>query len=279
MNESFAENINGIKICYEIYGDGYPVFLLHGFGAKKEYWIAQVSELSKKFKVITLDLRGSGKTDRPNVPYTMELLADDLKGFMDFLKIEKAHFIGHSLGGAVIQNFVLKYHDQVNKMILICTFPDIPLDQAGLEMYKKSQLDVYKAILKDPIKGFYDKMKLRFSRDFFKLMKEDPKNVFHNIFSTEDLMKSEKVNPITPQDIDNLANAVKTHKVLDRLQEIKNETLIIAADKDRIASKVTSDQLHEKIPSSILEVVPGGHWVNLEKALEVNQIIIDFFES
>ncbi len=279
MNELFAENINGIKICYEIFGDGYPVFLLHGFGARKEFWIAQVSELSKKFKVITLDFRGNGKTDRPNVPYTMEMFVEDLKEFIHFLKIERAHLIGHSLGGAVIQNFALKYHALVNKIILISSFPDIPMDLTGLEAYKKSQMTALEARLKDPINGFYVKMKIRFSRDFFKLMKEDPKKKFYGLFSTEDLIKSENTNPITPQDINNLANAIITHKVLNRLQEVKNETLIIVGHKDRIVSKVASDQLHEKIPNSILEVLPGGHWINLEKAPEVNQIILEFLES
>ncbi len=64
---SFAD-INGIKICYEIYGsdNNIPIILIHGFGAKKEIWNSQVGALSKKFKVITFDIRGSGKSDRPN---------------------------------------------------------------------------------------------------------------------------------------------------------------------------------------------------------------------
>ena len=276
MTELFAEKVNGIKVCYEIHGEGYPVFLIHGFAAKKEYWIAQISDLSKKFKVVTIDLRGSGKSDRPNISYTMDMLVDDLKGLIDFLKIEKAHLIGHSLGGAVIQNFTLKYPNYVNKIILICSFPDLPLDEKGIEMYKENQIAIYEARLKDPIQSFYDKMKLRFSREFIKLMKEDPNRKFHGIFSANDLIESDKINSVTPQDIINLTNTLVTHKVLNRLREIKNETLIIAGDKDRLASKAARDQLHEKIINSTLKVIPGSHWVNLEKAPEVNQIILDF---
>jgi pimeloyl-ACP methyl ester carboxylesterase len=276
MTNLFAENINGIKICYEIHGEGYPVFLVHGFAAKKEYWIAQINYLSKKFKVITLDNRGAGKSNRPNNPYTMEMLVDDLKGLMDFLKIGKAHLIGHSLGGAVIQHFALKYPDYVNKIILICSFPDLPLDEVGIRMYKENQIAMYEARLKDPIKAFYDKMKLRFSREFIKLMKEDPKKKFHGIFSAYDLIESEKIDSVTPQDINNLTNTLITHRVLNQLPEIKNDTLIIAGDKDKLASKASRDQLHEKIPNSILKIVSGSHWVNLEKAPEVNKIILDF---
>ncbi len=276
MTELFAENINGIKICYEIYGEGYPVFLVHGFAAKKEYWIAQISDLSKKFKVITLDNRGAGKSDRPNIPYTMEMLVDDLKGLMDFLKIDKAHLIGHSLGGAVIQHFAVKYPECVNRIILICSFPDLPLDEVGTRMYKENHIAIYEARLKDPIKSFYDKIKLRFSREFIKLMKEDPKKKFHGIFSANDLMESEKINPVTPQDINNLTNTLITYRVLNRLQEIKNETLIIAGDKDKLAPKAARDKLHEKIPNNTLKIILGSHWVNLEKAPEVNKVILDF---
>ena len=101
MTELYA-NISGLKICYEIKGDGYPLFLVHGFGVKKETWVSQFTPLSEKFKVIRFDNRGAGKSDRPSSPpYTMELFADDLKGLMDYLQINKAHIIGWSVGGMI----------------------------------------------------------------------------------------------------------------------------------------------------------------------------------
>jgi 3-oxoadipate enol-lactonase len=280
MTESYTE-INGIKICYGIFGDGFPVFLIHGFAANKEFWITQINELSKKFKIITMDNRGSGKSDRPNELYTMEMLAEDLKGLMDYLKIEKAHLIGHSLGGAVIQHFVLKYPERVIKLVLIASFADLPLDQSGIEMYKNNQIAIYEAGLKDPIKAFYDKMKLRFSRNFFKLMKENPTKRWYDLWSTEDLMKITKSNPSTSQDIINLSNALITHKTSTRLHKIKNATLIIGAEKDKVASKVSSEQLHQGIPNSILKIFTEGegHFLNLEKAPEINKLIIEFLEK
>jgi pimeloyl-ACP methyl ester carboxylesterase len=280
MTESYTE-INGINICYEIFGDGYPVFLIHGFAANKEFWIAQVGELSKKFKVITMDNRGSGKSNRPNELYTMEMLAEDLKGLMDYLKIETAHLIGHSLGGAVIQHFILKYPERVNRLVLIASFTDLPLDQSGIEMYKNNQIAIYEASLKDPVKAFYDKMKIRFSRNFFKLMKENPAKKWYDLWSMEDLMKITQLNPLTSQDIINLSNALITHNKSTRLHKIKNETLILGAEKDRVVSKVSSEQLHQGIPNSKIKIFneAEGHFLNLEKAAEVNQLIVDFLEN
>jgi pimeloyl-ACP methyl ester carboxylesterase len=73
MTELFAE-VNSIKICYEISGEGEPLLLVNGFGSKKESWIAQFKHLSERFRVIRFDNRGAGKSDRPHIKYTMGFL-------------------------------------------------------------------------------------------------------------------------------------------------------------------------------------------------------------
>ena len=114
-------DVNGIKICYEIHGEGYPVILVHGFGSKKEAWVAQTIPLAEHFKVIVFDNRGAGKSDRPEGPYQMEMYADDIRGLMDYLRIDKAYIIGWSLGGMIVQIFLLKYPDLADKAVLINT--------------------------------------------------------------------------------------------------------------------------------------------------------------
>ena len=90
-------------------------------------------------------------------------------------------------------------------------------------------------------------------------MKQDPQLKFHNIFSAEDLIKSEGDDPWKPQDIINHANALGELQTLNVLNEIKNNTLIIAGEKDKLTPKSSSIQVHEKIPNSKLEIIPGGH--------------------
>ena len=141
MTEQFAD-VNGIKICYDIHGDGDPVILIHGFSDRKEHWRAQVGTLSKHFKVIRMDNRGAGKSDRPDGDYTMEDYASDIAGLMDSLGIEKSHIIGHSLGGMIAQNFAILYPNRVDKLILINTIPGLKppgesIDEA-IKMYSKA---------------------------------------------------------------------------------------------------------------------------------------------
>lgn len=279
MTEVFAY-VNGIKICYEVKGEGVPVFLIHGFGAKKESWIAQFGPLSEHFKVIRFDNRGSGKSDRPNQPYTMELFADDINGLMEYLKINKAHIAGVSVGGMIAQHFAVKYPNRLNKLILINTTPKWPENKSGLEVYKQSKITGYEKRLKDPTKAFFDSTPMSYTLKFRKEMKENPKKKFYGLFSAEDLIREDTINPATPQDIENQAHALGTHNIIDRLHEIKSETLIMCASNDRQMPMSVNLQIHERIPNSKFIVIEkAGHSSYKEKAPEVNKHIIDFLKS
>lgn len=272
---NFAD-VNEIKICYEIYGEGYPLILVHGFGAKKESWIAQIGALSKHFKVITFDNRGAGKSDRPDEPFTMEVFADDIKGFMDFFKIEKAHVMGWSLGGMIVQHFALKYPERINKIILIHT----NYKGAGGELYKNMRLDELELLKQDPAKAFWQGARLGYIHAFRKEMEANPKKKFHGLWSAEDLIKESTIDPPTSRDIENQAHALDTHNTLERLSEIKNQTLLLAASHDRLCPKSVMVEMHERMPNSILKAIEkAGNLSPLSRAPEVNQIIIDFLKD
>ncbi|MBD3256154.1 MAG: alpha/beta fold hydrolase [Candidatus Lokiarchaeota archaeon] len=278
MTEKYIK-VNGIKICCQIQGEGKPLILIHGFAMYKEIWLAQIFDLSKNFQVITLDLRNSGNSSHPEESYEMEAFVEDMKALMDHLKIDKAHIAGHSLGGMIAQNFALIYPDRLNKLILIATLPRFPGDMTGLEMYKKSQINSFRAKQENPIDSFYGKMKQRFTRKFFKEMKENPKKKFHGIFSTEDLIDLEIHGSSSITDIEILANSMGSHDTLAQLNQIQNDTLILVGEKDRFTPKNVSELMHEEIPNSVLKILPGGHFFPLENAPEVNKIIIDFLSD
>ncbi|MHA1254749.1 MAG: alpha/beta fold hydrolase [Promethearchaeota archaeon] len=278
MTEQFAD-ANGIKICYSDHGDGFPIILIHGIGAKKETWIAQLKALSNKYKVIAIDVRGTGKSDRPNILYTMEMLADDIKGLMDYLKIEKAHIAGRSMGGMIAQELVLKYPKLVEKLILITTSPGFP-DEEGVEMMIKGRIEEIKDIRTNPEQSFWRKARMLFHQKFRKEMEANPKKKFYGIWSAEDLIKEDSIDPPTAQDLINQGHAIKKHNTSERLIEIKNDTLLLASSHDRLTSKSGMEEMSKKIPKSTLKVIDrAGHYNHLSNAPEFNQIILDFLES
>ncbi|NHJ22245.1 MAG: alpha/beta hydrolase [Candidatus Lokiarchaeota archaeon] len=277
--EDFA-NINGVKICFQVQGEGYPLVLLHGFAMYKEFWKWHSQEFSKKFKVITLDLRGCGCSDHPSETYSMETLADDVKSLLNYLDIERAHVGGHSFGGMVAQQFALKHPEHLNKLILMSTFANIPLDKSGLDMYQRSQLSFYDAKVKNPENAFWVKMKQRFSRNFFKDMNQNPQKLHHDMFTAEDLMHLEATKGTSkPQDILNQIYAITTHNTVDCLVNIKNATLILTAVKDRIISASSCELLNEKIPTSELVMFKSSHFFMLEEAPDFISEVLNFLKQ
>ncbi|MFX1451892.1 MAG: alpha/beta fold hydrolase [Promethearchaeota archaeon] len=283
MTEQFAD-VNGIKICFDIHGDGDPIILIHGFSDRKEHWRAQISSLSEYFKVIRMDNRGAGKSDRPDGEYTMNLYASDVLGLIDFLGIGKAHIVGHSLGGMIAQNFAILYPSKVNKLILINTLPGLrppgePIDEA-IRMYKENAINGHEAMLKDPLNEFINGAKGKYSRNFWKLMRDNPKKNFHEIWSVEDLIEEKLKDGPTIKDLSNQAHALSTHNTYERLHEIQNEVLILSAERDKSCPKSMGEKMHELIPNSKFIIIKGaGHQSILEKAPEINHIIIDFLKS
>ena len=270
---------NGIKISYDLKGKGFPLILIHGFGSKKEIWKPQIIDFSKKYKTITFDLRGTGKTDRPNYPYIMEMFADDIKGLMDYLKIESTHLIGRSLGGMIAQNFVLKYPQNVKKLVLIASNAIFD-DESVVDLVINNRIKDIELLKKDPVKAFWNKSLFVYHQKFRQELKQNPKKKFYNAFSLEDLIEESTINPSRAQDIINQGSAMKGHNTLNRLNQIKNETLLLAASHDRLIPKSLMVEINKRIPNSILKIIDkAGHFMTVSRATEVNNIILDFLNS
>lgn len=102
-NGKFVE-VNGAEIYYEEYGQGDPLFLLHGFGGTTDDWKPFIQEYSKSYQVIVWDMRGHGRSSNPDtsIVFKHEVAARDLLAMMERLQISKTNAIGHSAGGIVI---------------------------------------------------------------------------------------------------------------------------------------------------------------------------------
>ncbi|WP_051884481.1 alpha/beta fold hydrolase [Chryseobacterium luteum] len=112
--------LKNTKLYYEVYGEGEPLFLLHGNSGSIQDFYQQVPVLSKKFKVIAIDTRGQGRsTDTSRTDFTYTQFADDIKALADNLGLKKINIAGWSDGGITGLEFALKYPENLNKLITI----------------------------------------------------------------------------------------------------------------------------------------------------------------
>jgi len=113
--------INRIMIHYEEQGQGLPVIFIHGFPLNHTIWAPVLPLLKSQARLITPDLRGHGQSEAPASIYSMDQFAEDMRGLMDRLKIDKAVLIGHSMGGYISLAFARLYPERLAGLGLVST--------------------------------------------------------------------------------------------------------------------------------------------------------------
>jgi pimeloyl-ACP methyl ester carboxylesterase len=116
--------VNGIKIWYATFGGGEPVILLHGGLANADYWGNQVRALQKSYQVVVMDSRGHGRSTRNEQPYGYDLMAADVIGVMDYLKIRKVAIVGWSDGAIIGLDIAMHHPERVSKLFAFAANSD-----------------------------------------------------------------------------------------------------------------------------------------------------------
>lgn len=257
-------NINDNTLNFNIEGNGFPVVLIHGFSDDLNYWNFLSNELKKHFTVITLDLRGHGKTPLGDKPITIELLGDDVYKLLEKLYIDKCHVIGFSLGGNVALELALNHPKTVKTLILISSY---------------AQADDN---LKECFKGFNKELKKSFKNYFDEIIPyilpedlcESNKEEFEKIIETKE--KTCKLD-----DLRQVLHAGKNFNRINELSKINCRTLIIASEDDELTLCDLSKKMHEQIPNSQLELLDYvKHNVFIgENIPKLNKLILEFLRN
>lgn len=118
-----ATSSDGARIFYEVSGprDGTPVVMIQGLGADSRGWILQRRAVARSHRVVLVDNRGVGRSDRPPGPYDLEQMATDVIACLDDAGIDRAHVVGASMGGVISQIIAVLHPDRVRSLVLCCT--------------------------------------------------------------------------------------------------------------------------------------------------------------
>jgi pimeloyl-ACP methyl ester carboxylesterase len=229
-------HLNGIDLYYEVHGQGEPVLLVPGFTADHNMWMLQIPALASQFQVIVPDNRGSGQSSQPEGPYTIRQMADDAAALLEHLGIAKAHIVGASMGGAIVQEFALAYPEKVHSLAILCSWArGDAITAKKLELWKKAYLrlepeDCLEFTLQSCLTHrFYE---LPGAVDMLKM------NLLANPF------------PQTPAGFFGQAAACEAHDTLDRLEGILAPTLVWGAAEDLLLPPRMARAIAERIPGA-----------------------------
>jgi 3-oxoadipate enol-lactonase len=117
--------VNGVRLYYEQEGQGSDLILIHGLGMSLRDWDAHMPDLAKHHRVLRIDVRGFGQSDKPPGPYSPQLFASDVAGIARACHITRAHVAGISMGGVITQRLVFDFPELVQSMTLISTSSEV----------------------------------------------------------------------------------------------------------------------------------------------------------
>ena len=262
--------VGDIKIYYEVHGDGEPLVMISGCGTDLSAWANQVPALSLKYHVITFDNRGTGRSDKPDVPYTMQTMAADVAGLLDSIGIGAAHILGYSMGGVIAQEFALTYPERTLTLILSCASPagspDVILPEPQIMAL---MFDPETITRLTPLEWSGKLLGCMCSQEF---LDRHPHLV-------NEVMAMQSEHPTPPHCITRQVEAMLTAHTYDRLPKIKAPTLVIGGTADRITPCDNLRLLASKIPNSELVILENlGHGMFIEGADETNRVILRFLK-
>ena len=258
---------NNITLNYEQQGSGEPLILLPFLSADNACYTFQVAEYAKHFTCISVDLRGTGESDRPTAPYSIEDLADDIAAFLDALNIPSAHITGLSLGGVIGLWLAAKYPDKVKSL-------SVHSGWSKTDLFVKTLVNGWqvtaKALNNVPEMTIQNIFPWCFMPELYA---ERP----DYIQSLSDFVRSRPAQTVA--DFILQSNAVIAHDVEEQLINITAPTQISFGSHDMVTSTRFAFPMQERIRNTELIIFDRcAHAPNFERADEFNQRTLEFLQ-
>jgi len=256
----------GRTINYDVRGDGMPLLLIRGLGGQGADWGSTAGRLASDFQVITFDNRDAGSNESETAGYSISDLADDAAGLLRAIGIERAHVLGHSMGGFIALHLVLNHPDLVDHLILVGTSP-----AAGAALGQPLVAPTEEEWISDPVERSRQRAPLTHGPGYFDKRPDE----------LEEIAQLSATNRITREGYTrHLAAISDTHDVRDRLGEINAPTLVAHGDVDPLVSIRGGQMLADGIPGAIFKVYPGvGHFPYREAADDFHRDVDAFLRG
>jgi len=293
MQEGFVD-ANGVLIYYMTVGHGAPLMIVHGGpGASHDYFLPYLLPLARHNKLIFIDERGSGKSERLEdiSKYTVENMADDCEAVRVALGLGKISILGHSYGGVVVQAYAFKYQKNLTHLILGSTFSSTTeINQALAKIKAAMPDDKRKRMDQLEQAGLYDKgeswergryaeeyAKLAWGVGYFPFLYQNHPDANYDPVAGNTTNSWELYREMWGSHGEYIVDGnLKSVEWVDKLSTIKVPTLIIVGDHDE-SDPVMSKEMNAKIAGSKLVIVPkSGHMTFVDQPNLFIKTVSDF---
>lgn len=257
--------VNGAELYYEVEGTGENLLLISPLGGDSSYWTRQSQELSRHYKVISFDSRGTGFSSECDQSYSTLVMAQDALALLKKLGVERTHVVGLAMGGLVAQHMAVMRPELVDRMVLassyarahenlssiVAEWQKVALQNGMEELFDLCLASLFSESFVKDADGEVDKL-----RTFFHLNLQSPNSFVYQ--STAGIRHD-------------------TTAVLDR---INCPTLVLHGEADRVVDKSLADELASGIRNSCFKVIADApHFMNWEHAARFNDEVLQFLSA
>lgn len=252
-------DVNGTRLNYTVEGAGPWLTLAHPLGVDHAVWDEIAAHFATRFTVLRYDSRGHGASAVPPGPYTLPMLAADLKGLLDALNVAHTHFAGISMGGTVGQQFALDHPGMLNSMTLIDTTSQTDVDAANA-LERRAAL-----ALADGMDALVDATLERWLTAGFRQRHPD---------AAERVGQALRATP--PQGYAACCAALRQAQLTERLDQIRCPTLVLVGEADTGAPVATAQLIASRIRGARLAIIDDAAHLSI---VEQPQAIIAQMET
>lgn len=256
--------INETEYYYELHGSGEPLVLVAGYCSDHRHWLPILDQLAKHFQVLIFDNRAIGQTMDNNSSLSTQIMADDTMMLAATLGLDNPSFIGHSMGGTIVQDIALRYPNKINKIAIL----------QSSSKWRQAML-----------KGLNSILNMRKENTTFNLQFEAILAwVFGDAFLQNKVAVESLKNVILSDEFpQSLNDQIRQFEVLEnfnnenRISDIQAPTLVASGIQDIISLPYESLKLAKGIPGAKFVSVNCGHNMILEAPEETIDILLSFF--
>jgi len=253
--------VNGIEVNYEIHGkEGAPwLTFSHSLACSLRMWDAQLAAFKDRFHILLYDTRGHGNSEAPKGPYTLDMLAEDLRQLLAELKIKRTHYCGLSMGGMI---------GQVVALTDPGLFDHVVLADTGHTQSAETKKQWEERINTAQTRGMHPLVQPTIERWFTAPFRNDPE--------VERIRKLIQNTPV-PGYV-GCCHAISNLNTTERLKQIRNPVLAITGEQD--AAAAGTRYIGENIPGARFVSIPqAAHIANIEQADAFNRALAEFLSS
>ncbi len=257
-------DLGDLQLYYEVHGEGPPVLLVSGLGGAAAYWLPNLPAFAAKHRVIIHDHRGTGQSTRSTIRYSVDQMTDDLVRLMDHLKIDRAHLVGHSTGGAIGQTLAVTRPERLASLVIYSSW-------TRADPFFKRSFEARRTLLTTAGAAAYVRSTAVFLYPDWWINR-----------NTALLEEREKVTIPNFPAAEIVASRIDAIVAFDRtadLPRIKAPTLVICAKDDFLTPPYFSEELARSIPGAELHLLDrGGHCASESAPEAFNAAVLGFLQ-